>query len=135
MAADMTTTDKLAEALRNVLPFVITEVLEHCNGAKCREQWCAGCMGEEEAEMAVEKSRRLGHEAYTALAEYDVNPGGWLPMGSAPRDGRRILCVAGGRVPYIGYHHIDDGWLDESESFRNPRFWQPLPPPPKEPQS
>lgn len=107
MAADMTITDKLAEALRELIPYAENDAAPNA----------------------------FLDSADAALAEYDANPGGWQTMESAPRDGRRVLCVGGGRVPYIGYHHIDDGWLDESGSFRDPRFWQPIPTPPKESQS
>ncbi len=59
---------ELLDALIAILPFVATEVLEHCDGNKCREPWCAGCVGEEAAIAAVEKSQRIYQEARTAIA-------------------------------------------------------------------
>ena len=47
----------LLEALVDLIPYVVTDVLEHCDGNKCREQWCAGCVGEEEAEANVADAR------------------------------------------------------------------------------
>lgn len=56
----------LLEALKAVLPFVATDVVESCNGNKCREPWCAGCFGEDEAQASVDRAMlayRAGHAA------------------------------------------------------------------------
>jgi hypothetical protein len=60
----------LVEAAKAVAPYVASEVLEHCNGNKCREPWCAGCMGEEHAEASVEKARDASSKLFAALAQY-----------------------------------------------------------------
>ena len=59
--------ERLAEALRDVMPFVVTDVLEHCDGNKCREQWCAGCSGDDEASEAVARSAKAAGVAYALL--------------------------------------------------------------------
>jgi hypothetical protein len=60
----------LVDALKAVAPYVVSEVLEHCNGNKCREQWCAGCMGDEHAEASVEKAREASSKLYAALSNF-----------------------------------------------------------------
>jgi hypothetical protein len=59
---------EMIEAAKGVLPFVVYQVLEHCNGNKCRDSWCAGCSGDEEAEQAVDEANRNSTRLYTALA-------------------------------------------------------------------
>src|SRR5690606_30577236 len=63
--------EQLAEALRGVLPFVVSDVLEHCDGNKCREQWCAGCMGDEYAAEQVEMARAAAQEARALLRDQE----------------------------------------------------------------
>ena|SRR5690606_8521895 len=63
--------ERLAEALRGVLPFVVSDVLEHCDGNKCREQWCAGCMGDEYAAEQVEMARAAAQEARALLRDQE----------------------------------------------------------------
>lgn len=48
---------ELLEALNRLTSFVVTEVVESCNGNKCRELWCEGCFGEETAERTVNEAR------------------------------------------------------------------------------
>jgi hypothetical protein len=60
---------ELLEALKAVLPYVVSETLEHCDGNKCREQWCIGCSGEDEATAAVDKARAASFNAYAAIAK------------------------------------------------------------------
>lgn len=68
-----TIADQLAGALRNVLPFVVTDVLEHCDGNKCRESWCAGCMGEEDAAANVKKAMDEYSASSKVLAAYEAS--------------------------------------------------------------
>ena len=60
---------ELLEALRSVLPYVVTDVLEHCDGNKCREPWCAGCCGDEGAEAAVADANAKYRAARAAIAK------------------------------------------------------------------
>jgi len=60
---------ELLEALRSILPYVVTDVLEHCDGNKCREQWCAGCNGHEAAEAAVADANTKYKAACILLAK------------------------------------------------------------------
>lgn len=60
---------ELLEALGELTKFVATEVLESCNGSKCRERWCAGCCGEEAAEQAANEASRALASARAAIAK------------------------------------------------------------------
>lgn len=60
---------RLREALRNLTPWCVTDVLEHCDGNKCRELWCAGCFGEDQAEANVVRAREALKAARNALGE------------------------------------------------------------------
>lgn len=59
----------LESALAGLTGFVATDVLESCNGSKCREPWCAGCCGEESAEQSAGKARIALETARSALAQ------------------------------------------------------------------
>lgn len=58
---------KLIESLRDVLPYVVSDTLEHCDGNKCRESWCIGCCGEEYATEYVAKANAASFKAYALL--------------------------------------------------------------------
>ena len=106
----------------------------------------------------------VDHAAATlraALAAYDAAPDGWLPIESAPRDGRKLLMIEGDRIqvcyPKLFPRPIDDenrhlkpsDWPSKPgdlwEYFRDdewakghtwamrPTHWRPLPPPPETP--
>lgn len=47
--------DELLEALKNVLPWVVSQPVA-CHGMKCRESVCESCCGEEYAEEAANKA-------------------------------------------------------------------------------
>jgi predicted RNase H-like nuclease (RuvC/YqgF family) len=66
--------DRLAEALENCLPHIATEVIEHCDGKKCKEIWCAGCSGEQEAKRAAEKGTKAYRDARHVLAAVKPQP-------------------------------------------------------------
>lgn len=61
---------ELLEAMSKLTSFVVTEVVESCNGNKCRESWCAGCFGEDVAEQAVREAREALDAARAALARF-----------------------------------------------------------------
>lgn len=54
---------------------------------------------------------------------------GWLPVESAPRDGRAVILAHMGGKPYIG-NWFHDTWMDERGLSRGPSHWRPLPQPP-----
>lgn len=58
---------ELLAAMNKLTSFVVTEVVESCNGNKCREPWCAGCFGEDVAEQAVREAREALDAARAAL--------------------------------------------------------------------
>ena len=60
---------ELLEAMSKLTSFVVTEVVESCNGNKCREPWCAGCFGEEVAEQTVREAREALDAARAAIAK------------------------------------------------------------------
>lgn len=60
---------ELAAALAGVAGFVATDVVESCNGSKCREPWCAGCFGEEAAEQAASEARTAVDAVYAAVSK------------------------------------------------------------------
>lgn len=60
---------ELLEALNKLTSFVVTEVVDSCNGNKCRELWCAGCFGEEVAEQTVREAREAMDAARAAIAK------------------------------------------------------------------
>lgn len=60
---------ELLEALTKLTSFVVTDVVESCNGNKCREPWCAGCFGEEVAEQTVREAREALDAARAAIAK------------------------------------------------------------------
>ena len=60
---------ELLEALTKLTSFVVTDVVDSCNGNKCREPWCAGCFGEEVAEQTVREAREALDAARAAIAK------------------------------------------------------------------
>lgn len=67
--------------------------------------------------------------AYRPVAAHANNVSPWLPIETAPKDGRRVLFSRAGSVnPVIG--QFVDGWLDFRGLARDPTHWMPLPPPP-----
>lgn len=58
---------ELLEALTRLTSFVVTEVVESCNGNKCREPWCAGCFST--AEETVADARDALAKAHDAIAQ------------------------------------------------------------------
>ena len=69
-----TRAERLAEALRALLPFVATQAVG-CHGDKCRESWCYSCSGEEEADEAAERGREACHAARALLREQEEGNG------------------------------------------------------------
>lgn len=61
---------ELLAAMNKLTSFVVTEVVESCNGNKCREPWCAGCFGEDVGEQAVREAREALDAARAALARF-----------------------------------------------------------------
>lgn len=61
--------ERLELALRGLLPYVATSVLDSCNGSKCREPWCAGCFGDETANESAELAMSAYGVARALLAE------------------------------------------------------------------
>lgn len=53
---------------------------------------------------------------------------GWLPIETAPKDGRLMLLVHGsaGHIPFIG-KCIVEFWYDNGRGIREPTHWMPLP--------
>lgn len=58
----------------------------------------------------------------------------WLPIETAPRDGRKILLCARGPRPFVGhffsFSQRGPEWVNEVCLYRDPAHWMPLPPPP-----
>jgi hypothetical protein len=72
MTNDQTTGLTLAKDVLQKLPqFVVTETVESCNGNKCRERWCCGCSGEDEATLAVAEACNVLARVAPALAAID----------------------------------------------------------------
>ena len=65
---------ELLEELNKLTSFVVTEVVDSCNGNKCRESWCAGCFGEEVAEQTVREAREAMDAARAAIAKATGEP-------------------------------------------------------------
>jgi hypothetical protein len=72
---------------------------------------------------------------YTHPAAPVPVPPGWMPIETAPKDGRLILLITGRGVCVIGKRnkHLDI-WVerDGRETPRTITHWMPLPPPPQE---
>lgn len=69
---------QLEAALTGLTGFVVTGVVESCNGNKCREPWCAGCFGDEAAEQAASEARNAlatARAALTAVKALQLRPG------------------------------------------------------------
>ena len=62
---------RLREALRELGRWTPSEVLPNCDGNKCREQWCAGCYGDQYAEEAIASVRKADAAARALLTEHD----------------------------------------------------------------
>lgn len=60
---------ELLEALKEIIMHVVSATLEHCDGNKCREQWCIGCFGEESANAYVETAIKAYSKAIAAIAK------------------------------------------------------------------
>ena len=60
---------ELEAVIAELTCYVVTEVVETCNGNKCREPWCAGCFGEEVAEQTVREAREALDAARAAIAK------------------------------------------------------------------
>ena len=73
----------------------------------------------------MERAEELADELATTrnqLAELQSQVA-WLPIGSAPKDGTRIICRRSNRVAigrWVG-RYFSWGWADE------PTHWQPIP--------
>lgn len=65
---------ELIEVMRDILPYVVSDTLEHCGGNKCRESWCIGCCGEEYATESVAKANACSHKAYGLLQRIGATP-------------------------------------------------------------
>lgn len=65
---------ELLEALNKLTSFVVTDVVESCNGNKCREPWCAGCFGEEVAEQTIREAQEALDAARAAIAKATGEP-------------------------------------------------------------
>lgn len=60
---------ELYEALKKLSSFVVTDLVESCNGNKCCEPWCAGCFGEDTAQETIANARNAAAQARVALAK------------------------------------------------------------------
>lgn len=66
-----------------------------------------------------------------------IENGGWLPIETAPKDGRRVLLSL--NVPYdadgiwTGFFTNSDWYVCFGKSQYKPSHWMPLPPPPNSP--
>ena len=60
---------ELTKALTRLTEFVATDVVESCNGSKCRQPWCAGCCGDEAAEQAMSEARNALVMARAVITE------------------------------------------------------------------
>lgn len=78
-------------------------------------------------------------EAIRARASSLPDEDGWLPIETAPKDGREVLLWASGEGVYIGHYDISQWWTDaefanDATRFAPPRcsptHWRPLPPSP-----
>lgn len=58
---------ELFAALDRIQNYVVTDVVESCNGNKCRESWCAGCFSS--AEETVAEARDALDAARAAIAK------------------------------------------------------------------
>lgn len=67
---------QLVGALKDVLLYVVTDTLEHCDGNKCRESWCIGCSGEEYANESLSKARAASKKANALVAMLAQRDGG-----------------------------------------------------------
>ena len=67
MAYIFEATSDLLSSLNDLLPYVVSGTLEHCDGNKCRESWCIGCSGDEYAEESVAKANAASSKAYALL--------------------------------------------------------------------
>jgi hypothetical protein len=124
----MTIADKLAEALRG---------LSNLYGFA----WDRVDGGLMMMEAGVERFDIAHEKALAALAEYDANPGGWLPIETAPKDETWFLAIAKNGCQEIIRYDGDNPeggrlWFDSHRCYRDRVFvgWQPLPPSPKESQ-
>jgi hypothetical protein len=61
---------ELAEAAKAIEPFVVWQVVESCNGNKCRDSWCAGCCGDEEAAASVARANEASRHLRAALSKF-----------------------------------------------------------------
>jgi hypothetical protein len=68
------------------------------------------------------------HEVTTML-EAERARRRWLPIDSAPKDGRFVSLWRANRQPFSGRYE-DGEWLDAMNLCREPSHWQPLPEPP-----
>jgi len=64
-----------------------------------------------------------------------VAEGGWQPIGTAPKDGRRIIVWVPGAPQHVFTAHwiarLGAFWLDGEYDIQ-PTHWMPLPKPPSE---
>lgn len=71
-----------------------------------------------------------------STARSDSALGGWLPIETAPKDGRFVILHVHGAEPEVSIGFYDGGpdWLfvegDIMPTECRPLFWQPLPEPP-----
>ncbi|TAN27675.1 MAG: hypothetical protein EPN31_09765 [Castellaniella sp.] len=54
----------------------------------------------------------------------------WLPISTAPEDGRNLIGGYGRNRPFEMYCGAFGEWIDMGGRVRNPSHWMPLPPAP-----
>jgi hypothetical protein len=72
----------------------------------------------------------VGAKLYThpspAQAEPVSVPDGWMPIETAPKDGRYILLCRINKQPFSGRYE-DGEWIDPMNLCREPSHWMPMP--------
>lgn len=83
-----------------------------------------------------ERSRISYGALVDILEKYEAAKGdGWQPIGSAPRDGQRLLfALEDGNITCGAFIYQEDGsawWTDDNYEWIEPTHWRPLPQPPR----
>src|SRR3990167_553381 len=102
-------------------------------------QVCEKIAGEYEYDSQMAKGRAIRACIAAIRARAALEPDGWMPIASAPKDGSSFIAVSGQWITTCHWHRLSFCWATCGPTYERypideqPEYWQPLPAPPERP--